>query len=146
MEHLGGWDTVRNSLVLFFKCNTLKSFLGISLPVQWLRLCLPMEGGVGVIICQGVKIPHTSQPKNENIKQKQYCNKFNKYFKNGPHFKKICKKVFCIWFWIAMVFAVMLSLQHAVEPTCTGSSELILPISSKPEFYDITLVAWNWPW
>ena len=76
---------MRNSLVLFFKCNTLKSFLGISLPVQWLRLCLPMEGGVGVIICQGVKIPHTSQPKNENIKQKQYCNKFNKYFKNGSH-------------------------------------------------------------
>ena len=56
---------MRNSLVLFFKCNTFKSFLGISLPVQWLRLCLPMEGGVGLILCQGVKIPHTSQPKNE---------------------------------------------------------------------------------
>ena len=31
---------------------------------------------------------HVSQPKNQNIKQKQCCNKFNKDFKNGPHFKK----------------------------------------------------------
>ena len=43
--------------------------------------------------------------KTENIKQKQYCNKFNKEFKNGPHQKKkkletlimkvsfICKKL-----------------------------------------------------
>ena len=23
--------------------------------------------------------------KNQNIKEKQYCNKFNKYFKNSPH-------------------------------------------------------------
>ena len=37
------------------------------------------------------KIPHASQPKNQNIKQKQYCNKFNedlKKKKNGPHLKK----------------------------------------------------------
>ena len=33
----------------------------------------------------GAKIPHASQPKNQNIKQKQYHNKFNKDFKNGPH-------------------------------------------------------------
>ena len=26
--------------------------------------------------------------KNQNIKQKQYCNKYNKDFKNGPHPKK----------------------------------------------------------
>ena len=35
---------------------------------------------------QGDKIPHASWPKRQNIKQKQYCNKFNKNFKNGPHF------------------------------------------------------------
>ena len=34
-------------------------------------------GGAGLIPGQGVKIPHTSWPKNQNIKQKQYCNKFN---------------------------------------------------------------------
>ena len=29
-----------------------------------------------------------SQPKNQNIKQKQYFSKYNKDFKNGPHGKK----------------------------------------------------------
>ena len=37
---------------------------------------------------QRAKIPHAPGPKNKNIKQKQYCNKFNKDFKNGPHQKK----------------------------------------------------------
>ena len=46
------------------------------------------EGGVASIPGQGAKIPHASGPKNQNIKQKQYCNKFNKDFKNGPHQKK----------------------------------------------------------
>ena len=41
---------------------------------------------------QGAKIPHASGPKNQNIKQKQYCNKFNKDFKNGPHQKVLKKK------------------------------------------------------
>ena len=50
--------------------------------------------GVGSIPGQGAKIPHASWPKHQNIKQKQYCNKFNKDFKNGPHPppKKILKK------------------------------------------------------
>ena len=42
----------------------------------------------------GVKIPHASGAKYQNIKQKQYCNKFNKDFKNGPNKKKIFKKHF----------------------------------------------------
>ena len=47
-------------------------------------------GCVGLIPGRGAKIPHASRPKNQNIKQKQYCNKFNKDFKkkNGPHQKK----------------------------------------------------------
>ena len=50
-------------------------------------------GGAGSTPGQGAKIPHASQPKTQkNIKQKQYCNKFNKDFKNGPHKKKIFKK------------------------------------------------------
>ena len=35
-------------------------------------------------------MPHGQ--KNQNVKQKQYCNKFNKDFKNGPHQKKVLKK------------------------------------------------------
>ena len=45
-------------------------------------------GGAGLIPGWGAKIPHASRTKNQNIKQKQYCNKFNKDFKNGPHQKK----------------------------------------------------------
>ena len=34
----------------------------------------------------GTKIPHASVPKKQNIKQKQYYNKFNRDLKkNGPH-------------------------------------------------------------
>ena len=47
---------------------------------------------MGLIAIQGAKIPHASRPNNQKITQKQYCNKFNKDFKNGPHPKKIFKK------------------------------------------------------
>ena len=39
-------------------------------------------------------IPHASRPKNQNVKQKQYCNKFNEDFKNGPHQKSLKKEKF----------------------------------------------------
>ena len=44
---------------------------------------------VGFISRLGTKIPHASMPKNQNIKQKQYCNKINENFKNGPRQKII---------------------------------------------------------
>ena len=46
-------------------------------------------GGAGSIPGKGAKISHASQPKNQNVKQKQYCNKFNKDFKNGPYRKNL---------------------------------------------------------
>ena len=50
-------------------------------------------GSVGSIPGQQAKIPHALWPKNQNIKQKQCCNKINQDFKNGPHQKKkILKK------------------------------------------------------
>ena len=45
-------------------------------------------GGASLIPGQGAKIPHALWPKNQNIKQKQYCKKFNKDFKSGPNQKK----------------------------------------------------------
>ena len=36
----------------------------------------------------GTEIPHDSWPKKQNIKQKQYCNKFSKDFKTDLHQKK----------------------------------------------------------
>ena len=49
-------------------------------------------GGASSIPGQAAKIPHALRPKSQNIKQKQYCNKFSKDFKNGPHQKKPLKK------------------------------------------------------
>ena len=58
--------------------------------VQWLRLLLPMRVGGGF---HAPEIPHASCRKKENIKQEQYCNKFNKDFKN-VHAKKRKEKLF----------------------------------------------------
>ena len=42
-------------------------------------------GAMGSIPGLEARILHGSQPKNQNIKQKQYHKKFNKEFKNGLH-------------------------------------------------------------
>ena len=57
--------------------------VGSSLAVQLLRLRLPMAGGESSIPHWGPKSPRALWPKNQNMKQKQYCNKFNKGFKNS---------------------------------------------------------------
>ena len=43
--------------------------------------------GVGSIPGRGPKIPLASGAKNQNMRQKQFCNKFTKDFKNGAHQK-----------------------------------------------------------
>lgn len=43
------------------------------------------SGGSGSISVWRVKISHASWPKNQNTKQKQYCNQCNKTLKNGAH-------------------------------------------------------------
>ena len=47
--------------------------------------------GAGLISGRGAKIPHgLMAKKNQNTKQKQYCNTFNKDLKkNGPHQKTL---------------------------------------------------------
>ena len=49
-------------------------------------------GGAVSIPGHRAKILHALQPKSQNIKQKQYYNKFNKDFKTGPHQKKKIKR------------------------------------------------------
>ena len=46
-------------------------------------------GDVGSILGQGAEIPHTSQPKTQNIKQKQYCNIFNKDLAGGKYLEEL---------------------------------------------------------
>ena len=43
-------------------------------------LCLPAQGGAGLILGQGAKTSHAWGPKKQSLKQKQCCNKFNKGF------------------------------------------------------------------
>ena len=42
-------------------------------------------GGANWIPGQRAKILHLVGPKNQSIKKKNYCSKFSKDFKNGPH-------------------------------------------------------------
>ena len=47
---------------------------------------LPSDSrSAGLISGKGAGIPHVSCPKGQEVGQKQYCNKFNKDFRNGPH-------------------------------------------------------------
>ena len=64
---------------------------GTSLAVQWLRLCLPMQAGLIQSLVRELK-SHSPWDQNIKKKQKQYCDKFNKDFKSGPH-QKILKIV-----------------------------------------------------
>ena len=69
---------------------------GASLVPLWWRLHLPMLPSS--IPGHGAKIPHGSQPRNQNIKPKQYCNKFKKDFENGlPKKKKNLLKKWMDW-------------------------------------------------
>ena len=52
-----------------------------SLALEWLRLCLQCSG-YRFSSWSGSWNPACLQPKSQNIKQKQDCNKFNKDFKN----------------------------------------------------------------
>ena len=61
---------------------------GTSLAVQWLRLRLPMQGVQVQSLDRELRSHMPHHQKTKNIRQKQYCNKFNKDFKNGPHQKK----------------------------------------------------------
>ena len=66
--------------------------LGTSLVVQWLRLCLPMQGVWVRSPVRELRSHMARDQKNQNIKQKQYCNKFNKTFKMVHIKKKNLKK------------------------------------------------------
>ena len=66
---------------------------GTSLAVQRLRLGLSRQGVWIWSLVGELRSQQASQPKNQNIKQKQYCNTFNKNFKNGPHQNNLLKKM-----------------------------------------------------
>ena len=57
----------------------------MSLVGQWLRFCLSRQGARGPSLVVGAKIPQCLGAKKPKHKKKQYRNKVNKDFKNGPH-------------------------------------------------------------
>ena len=62
-----------------------KSTSETSLAVQWLRFCLPKEGLWVWSLVRQLRSHMPRKPKNQNIKQEYYCNKFIKNLKNGPY-------------------------------------------------------------
>ena len=61
--------------------GSIKWDIGISLMVFLMEdFSLPIHGRKLQSLVRGAKIPCTLSPKNQNIKQKQYCNKFKKDF------------------------------------------------------------------
>ena len=84
--------------------------------------------GAGQVPGQGAKIPHTLRPKHQSIKQKQYGNKFNKDFLNGPYQKKKSLKKWKEW------MSPLDAFPDSEPPT-------IPPIPGKPSF--ILLKTWT---
>ena len=67
----------------------IQSFLTGDFPGGPVVKTLPSNtGGVGSIPGWGAKITHALGPKTQNMKQKQYCNKFNRHKKKIVHIKK----------------------------------------------------------
>ena len=68
-------------------------------------------GGMGLLPGQEAKILYASQPKHQNIKQKQYCNKFN-----GLHQNK--KKIFLNKFWYHFLISTCCSVTKSCLTLC----------------------------
>ena len=94
------------------------------------------SGAEGSTLGWRVKILHALQPKKQNLKQKQYCDKFNKDFKNGPH-QKIYLKILNffppsgtgnVMFYLEMSY---FSLFRLIDPIYLGSTGLPWWLSSK---------------
>ena len=72
-----------------FPQNIAVNYWSWGLPGDPMVKTLPDNArGAGLILGWGSKIPPASWPKKQNIKQKQYCDEFNKDFKNGPYREK----------------------------------------------------------
>ena len=103
-------------LVFFFFFNCV---FGPSLVIWWFRHCLSMQGLQFHSLVRKLRLPHAARPKNQNIKQKQCCNRFNQDFlKNGSlkkSFEKLKNKIsmFAITNSSAM-HLYMISCEHVV--------------------------------
>ena len=81
--------SIQNHPNLLFSSRKCVREKGRDFPASPVIKTLPSNaGGMGSIPGLGAKIPPASWPKKQNITPKQYCNKFDKDFKNDPPEKK----------------------------------------------------------
>ena len=95
-----------------FQLVSFKMRIVTSLVGQWLRLCLPMQG-VWVQSLVGELRSHVSCGQKNLKINKQYCNKFNKYFKNTKK-KKNYKLVMLANKTLALKIVAYCSLPHSL--------------------------------
>ena len=76
---------------MFYERNIILKSQGTSLVVQWLTLCFPVERVQGWSLVRELRSHMTCSQKTK-IWKEQYCNKFNKDFKNISHQKNLLKK------------------------------------------------------
>ena len=79
-------------LAIFCKGPQKLGGLETSLVVQWLRFHFHMQRFWVQSLVWELRSHRPHGQKNQNIKQEQYCNKFNKDFKKMIHIKKSEKK------------------------------------------------------
>ena len=84
----------RHTHTLFLPLSDIYTHFFIALLYYYFKNCLPSGDfpgspvlalqcrGISLISGQGAKMPHALGPKNQNIKQKQCCNKLSKDFLN----------------------------------------------------------------
>ena len=86
------------------------------------------EGSEGSIPGGGPKIPHASGPK----KEKQYCDKFNTDFKNGPNQlkKKVLGASFVLlkWLWVGSRMGAGHQKNQVTLETMNFPTSLHLPV------------------
>ena len=80
-------------------------------------------GGVGSVPGPGADMPCDTGARNPNIKQKQYCNKFNKIFKNGPHQIKKYKSL--NRYWMSKLLNALLTSVTRASSTVTGTEDAV---------------------
>ena len=105
--------------------SSQKPCFGTSLVVQRLRLRLPIQGMQVQSLVWELKSHMPRGQKNQNIKQKQYCNKFNKHFKKWSTSKKILKKKKKAMFW-SKVLSSETTTSKALEAGLSWQPESVL--------------------
>ena len=87
------------------------------------KTSLSNREGVGSIPGPGEDIPRDTRARHPNLKQKQYCNKFNKVFKNGPH--QIKKSKTLNRYWVSELLNVLLTSVTWAASAVMGTEDTV---------------------